>query len=292
MLIIVCTHICSKHNAPSFLAGSHFLSSITSYQYSRKAWRKEAFELLLDPAFFQMEPACLSYWKVIVDHLMTHDKTTFRDFLSRMTVTQSGSLKLFSSKEQENEQRSQLAKRLAFVLFCSEKDQYHRYMPEIQGNEEQMFHPLKTLIYYFLETEKLIDCLRTNSSPTVQSQILLCFRVLLLRMSHHHLTSLWPFIYTEMVSDYASALICHTFFTVCPVPSVPADRSGAVLQLHGLQVSFALISFATYSLRCDSLRNISFCCLFFFSLPLKSYLRNIFSNSNFTMFRRSHSGYA
>lgn len=40
-----------------------------------------------------------------------------------------------------------------------------------------------------------------NSSPIVQSHILLCFRVLLLRMSHSHLTSLWPFIYTEMVSS-------------------------------------------------------------------------------------------
>ena len=82
-----------------------------------------------------MEPACLSFWKVIVDHLMTHDKTTFRDFLSRMSVTQSGSLKLFTSKDQENELRAQLAKRLAFILFCSERDQYQRYMPEIQGQD-------------------------------------------------------------------------------------------------------------------------------------------------------------
>lgn len=179
----------TKHNAPSFLAGSYLLSSITGYQYSRKAWRKEAFELLLDPAFFQMETACLSYWKVIVDHLMTHDKTTFRDFLSRMSITQSGSLKLFTPKDQENEQRGQLAKRLAFIIFCSEKDQYQRYMPEIQ--------------------EKLIECLRMNSSPFLQSQILLCFRVLLIRMSHHHLTSLWPFIFTEMVSF---SIIHKSFF--------------------------------------------------------------------------------
>ena len=55
--------------------------------------------------------------------------------------------------------------------------------------------------------EKLIECLRMNSSPGVQSQILLCFRVLLLRMSHHHLTSLWPFIYTEMVSLHAFAFV-------------------------------------------------------------------------------------
>lgn len=173
----------SRHNAPSFMAGSHLLSSITGYTYSRKAWRKEAFELLIDPAFFQMEEGCLPYWRVIVDHLMTHDKTTFREFLSRMSVTQSGSLKLFSSKEAENEQRAQLAKRLAFILFCSEKDQYQRYMPDIQ--------------------EKLIECLRMNSSsPNVQAQILLCFRVLLVRMSHQHLTSLWPFIYTEMVQAF------------------------------------------------------------------------------------------
>lgn len=26
-----------------------------------------------------------------------------------------------------------LLKRLAFVIFCSEYDQYHKYMPEIQG---------------------------------------------------------------------------------------------------------------------------------------------------------------
>uniref|UniRef100_T1KPJ2 Uncharacterized protein n=1 Tax=Tetranychus urticae TaxID=32264 RepID=T1KPJ2_TETUR len=168
----------SKNNIPSFRACSHLLSSISGYQYSRKAWRKDALELLLDPAFFQIEPYCLKYWKTIVDHLMTHDKTSFRDFLIRMSVNQSGSLKIFSSKDQETELRAQLAKRLAFILFCSEKDQYQRYMPEIQ--------------------EKLIEALRVNSSSILQANILICFRILISRMSSHYLTSLWPFIYTEM----------------------------------------------------------------------------------------------
>ena len=124
----------SKQNAPSFKACSHLLSSISGYQYSRKAWRKDAFELLLDPTFFQMEASCLPDWKIVVDHLMTHDKTTFRDFLARMSVNQGGAaLKLFANKDQENELRAQLAKRLAFIIFCSEKDQYQRYMPDIQG---------------------------------------------------------------------------------------------------------------------------------------------------------------
>lgn len=135
-MILIFDLFCSKQNAPSFKASSHLLASISGYQYSRKAWRKEAFELFLDPSFFQMEPSCFVHWKTIIDHLMTHDKSTFRDFLARMSVTQTGSLKLpnmFSNKDQENESRSQLAKRLAFILFCSEKDQYQRYMPEIQG---------------------------------------------------------------------------------------------------------------------------------------------------------------
>jgi len=168
------------HNSPSFLACSHLLSSISGYQYTRKAWRKDALELLLDPQFFLMDSQCMEHWRVIVDHLMTHDKTTFRDFLSRMSLNQSGgALKLFASRDQENEQRAQLIKRMAFILFCSERDQYHKYTPEIQ--------------------EKLIESLRDNPSDLVQSQIMLCFRVLIIRSSAHLLTSLWPFVYTEMV---------------------------------------------------------------------------------------------
>lgn len=48
-------------------------------------------------------------------------------------MTQSGSLSLFSSREQEYDQKAQLLKRLAFVIFCSEMDQYAKYMPDIQG---------------------------------------------------------------------------------------------------------------------------------------------------------------
>lgn len=53
--------------------------------------------------------------------------------LGRVSMTQTGGLNLFSSREQEFEQRALLLKRLAFVIFCSELDQYHKYMPEIQG---------------------------------------------------------------------------------------------------------------------------------------------------------------
>jgi len=53
------------------------------------------------------------------------------NLIARVTYQQSGGL--FTSKEQESEQKAQLLKRLAFVIYSSEKDQYQKNMPEIQG---------------------------------------------------------------------------------------------------------------------------------------------------------------
>lgn len=64
---------------------------------------------------------------------MTYDNTTFRELMGRVSLTQTGGLNIFVSRDQEYEQRAVLLKRLAFVIFCSELDQYHKYMPEIQG---------------------------------------------------------------------------------------------------------------------------------------------------------------
>lgn len=50
-----------------------------------------------------------------------------------MSLGQGNSLSLFSSREQEYEQRGQLLKRLAFVILCSERDQFHKHTPDIQG---------------------------------------------------------------------------------------------------------------------------------------------------------------
>ncbi|KAK7479632.1 hypothetical protein BaRGS_00029098 [Batillaria attramentaria] len=172
----------SANNLPSYRACSQLLSSISGYQYSRKAWRKEVLELLLDPNFFQMDARSLASWRQSVDNLFMHDRTTFKDLMSRVAMTQSGSLNLFSSKEQEFEQRAQMLKRLSFAIFCSPPDQYQRNMPEIQ--------------------ERLAESLRLAQVPTLMAQVFLCFRVLILRMSPQHLTSLWPTMITEMVQVF------------------------------------------------------------------------------------------
>ncbi|XP_077584643.1 protein DOP1B [Stigmatopora nigra] len=165
----------SAYNMPSFEAGSQLLSSLSGYAYTKRAWRKEVFELFVDPLFFTMDASCLPSWKAIIDHLLTHEKTMFKDLMSM----QSGSLKLFASADQ----KPMLVKRQAFAVFSGELDQYHLYLPLIQ--------------------ERLTEALRTNPGPAVSGQIFLMFRVLLLRISAQHLTSLWPIMVTELIRVFA-----------------------------------------------------------------------------------------
>ncbi|XP_011843140.1 PREDICTED: protein dopey-2 [Mandrillus leucophaeus] len=163
----------SAYNAPSFRAGAQLLSSLSGYAYTKRAWRKEVLELFLDPAFFQMDTSCV-HWKSIIDHLLTHEKTMFKDLMNM----QSSSLKLFSSFEQ----KAMLLKRQAFAVFSGELDQYHLYLPLIQ--------------------ERLTDNLRVGQTSTVAAQMFLFFRVLLLRISPQHLTSLWPIMVSELIQTF------------------------------------------------------------------------------------------
>lgn len=50
----------SAHNAPSYRACVQLLSSLSGYQYTRRAWKKEAFDLFMDPSFFQMDASCVN----------------------------------------------------------------------------------------------------------------------------------------------------------------------------------------------------------------------------------------
>jgi len=172
------THTTS--NLPLLRAGSGLLASLSEYQFTRRAWRKEGMELLLDPSFFMVDHETLKSWRTTTDNLMTHERNTFKELISKIASLGQSNISIFSSKELEQEQRALLLKRLAWVIFCSDIDQYQRQMPDI--------------------TDRLSECLRTVPvSPLVQAAVFLCFRVILLRMSAVHVTFLWPVIITEMV---------------------------------------------------------------------------------------------
>lgn len=54
----VCSLSSSAYNMPSFEAGAQLLSSLSGYAYTKRAWRKEVFELFMDPLFFTMDAPC------------------------------------------------------------------------------------------------------------------------------------------------------------------------------------------------------------------------------------------
>ncbi|NXL82450.1 DOP2 protein, partial [Leptocoma aspasia] len=163
----------SAYNIPSFRAGAQLLSSLSGYAYTKRAWKKEVLELYMDPSFFQMDTSC-THWRSIIDHLLTHEKTMFKDLMTM----QSSALKLHPSSEQ----KAMLLKRQAFAVFSGEMDQYHLYLPLIQ--------------------ERLTENLRVGQTSLVAAQMFLFFRVLLLRISPQHLTSLWPIMVTELIQTF------------------------------------------------------------------------------------------
>jgi len=175
----------TRSNLPLLRAGSGLLASLSEYQFTRRAWKKEGMELLLDTSFFMVDHETLKYWRTTTDNLMTHDNTSFKELLTRIASLGQSNISIFSSKELEQEQRALLLKRLAWVIFCSDVDQYQRQMPDI--------------------TDRLSECLRSVPvSPLVQAAVFLCFRVILLRMSAVHVTFLWPVIITEMVVVFSN----------------------------------------------------------------------------------------
>uniref|UniRef100_A0A914HFY8 Dopey N-terminal domain-containing protein n=1 Tax=Globodera rostochiensis TaxID=31243 RepID=A0A914HFY8_GLORO len=174
----------SAKNVRFFLASSQFLASMSSYNYMRSVWKKNAMDLLWDNSFFKMDIHSLRQWLIVIDNLMTNDKTSFKELLTRITTSTSTTLStLITSKEQEYEMRAQYLKRLAFVILSSELDQYAGQLNEIQ--------------------ERLTENLRLCQVPVIHTQVFTCYRVLLVRMSPSSFVSIWPSMVTELVQVLA-----------------------------------------------------------------------------------------
>ncbi|CDI96745.1 protein dopey 1 [Echinococcus multilocularis] len=171
-------------NACHYTAASQVLASLSSYQFTRRAWRREVFELFIDSTFFQATAPALHSWCAVVDNLMTQEKNTFKEALTRLTVSQGAGLNIFTSKEAEYEQRAAHLKKINFIVFSSECEQYSRFISDI--------------------LERLTDSLRamTDVNVPILTQIFLCTRVLIARISADSLASLWFIVIPELVNVF------------------------------------------------------------------------------------------
>ncbi|KAI8919962.1 Dopey, N-terminal-domain-containing protein [Powellomyces hirtus] len=152
------------------------LSAMAKVPGAQKAWRREAWDGFLDPKFFEMGLPASRSWQTIVQAILSSDKEKVAEIIGRISAVPSTTL--FMSKEQETMIRAQSVRRLSFAIFSGPTDQYVPKLPSIQ--------------------EKLVDIFKSGSGPMVV-EAYLCLRVLLCRVTSHHLSNFWPTMLTELI---------------------------------------------------------------------------------------------
>ncbi|TPX67373.1 hypothetical protein SpCBS45565_g03814 [Spizellomyces sp. 'palustris'] len=150
--------------------------AMTTLPAAHRAWRREAWDAFLDPKFFEMGIVASRKWRVIVQAMVSSDKEKIADLIGRVSAVPSATL--FMSKDQETTIRAYAVRRLSFVIFSGAMDQYVPQLPGIQ--------------------EKLVDIFKVKSD-VMHVEAYLCLRVLLCRISTHHLANFWPTVLTELI---------------------------------------------------------------------------------------------
>lgn len=150
-----------------------------------KSWRLPVGEAFNDNRFFQMPADESALWKPLVCALMDSDKERIGDLLSRIAAAPSANI--FTNREAETISRSLNLRRLSFVLLAAERNHHLTQLPSIQ--------------------EKLVEILRTNVvSPRVHSEVYLCLRVLMCRISPQYLANFWPVILAELLRVFETTM--------------------------------------------------------------------------------------
>ncbi|KAI9057020.1 hypothetical protein FKP32DRAFT_1598504 [Trametes sanguinea] len=149
-----------------------------------KAWRSPVAEALNDNRCFNSSAEAGEKWMPMVKALFDTDKTALPELLGKITTVASANI--FTNREYEMLLRSLNLRRLSYVMLSAEKNHFLAQLPSIQ--------------------EKLVDTLRNVTAPIVQSEVYLCVRVLLCRLSPHNLSSFWPVILTELYRIFEQIL--------------------------------------------------------------------------------------
>ncbi|WVR03947.1 hypothetical protein IAU60_000946 [Kwoniella sp. DSM 27419] len=181
----VCSSIMTALVVPAFRRNSvesstlRLILEITKIPSAAKIWRFQTGEAFSDIHFFKAKSVeDIALWKSLISSLMDSDKERFADHLGRITAASSANI--FANREQEMLVKSLNLRRLSFILLAAERNHHLVQLPAIQ--------------------ERLVEMLRSNAvSHRVHSEVYLCLRVLLCRVSPQHLANFWPVILAELL---------------------------------------------------------------------------------------------
>ncbi|KAJ2390013.1 hypothetical protein GGI23_005709, partial [Coemansia sp. RSA 2559] len=165
----------------------HCLDALSQQASLMKVWKREVWEFFSDLKFFPssvaehttMSPAlAVPYWKHLIRTLLVSEKEKFSEVLGKISSSSSGPA-LFANREYEAMVRAIAIRRLSFVIWAGTTNQYLSSLPPIQ--------------------ERLVDILKNSPHPAVQIEVFTCLRVLLCRLSNHHMSNFWPMLLTELI---------------------------------------------------------------------------------------------
>ncbi|THH09322.1 hypothetical protein EW145_g2101 [Phellinidium pouzarii] len=146
-----------------------------------RSWRNSAIDAFNDNKLFSATPEAGLKWRTVIKTLIDSDRSAFRKIASAPSAAN-----IFVNREYEMQLKAQNIRRLSFILFASEKNHFLTQLPAVQ--------------------EKLVDILRSGSVPVVESEVYLCIRVLLCRLSPHNLSSFWPVLLAELIRIFEQAM--------------------------------------------------------------------------------------
>ncbi|OUM62767.1 hypothetical protein PIROE2DRAFT_10868 [Piromyces sp. E2] len=98
--------------------------------YTHRCYRKEIWEMFYNGKFFKMNLKISQRWKKIMNTIMQSENEKFSDLISRITL--GSPTNIFISREQELINRALMLRRLGYIIFAGENDQYLKQLPIIQ----------------------------------------------------------------------------------------------------------------------------------------------------------------
>ncbi|KZO91887.1 hypothetical protein CALVIDRAFT_601960 [Calocera viscosa TUFC12733] len=162
------------------------LTELTKIPAAAKAWRPSVGEVFADSRFFSSKPDSGIRWKGLIRPLMESDKDRLVETIRQVGLAPSATI--FTSREMESLLRCMTIRRMTYILFSGERDQFHMQLPSMQ--------------------EKVVDILRTsNNPPSVHAEVYLCMRAIMCRFSSNNISTFWPIILAELVRLFETVIL-------------------------------------------------------------------------------------
>ena len=155
------------------------MTALVLIPFGIKTWKREAWAGFMDPKFFIIASSNLKQWKVIAHALILYDQEHFTELLNRMSAASTG---MFSARDSEFQERALMFRKLSFLIFSSPMDYYLSKLPMIQ--------------------EKIGEALKLGST-LLQTEVLFCLQIILIRISPKSYASIWHVCNYELVRVFA-----------------------------------------------------------------------------------------